>query len=274
MNSLNQKANAFAALYVKGTPLILHNIWDVGSAKSVAEAGAAAIATGSWAVAAAQGFGDGQALPLVDLVRTSGQIVRAVDVPVSVDFEGGYAVAPDALARNLRIVLDTGIVGINFEDRIVGGEGLHDTNEQSVRIAALRAASDRAGVALFINARTDVFFQNGDIPHADLMTEAVSRAKAYADAGADGLFLPGLGDADLIRDFCAQQPLLVNIMRIGDALDIATLARCGVARISHGPAPYIAAMKALSQATTGITRGLVAGRTICDANRDKPRRRH
>lgn len=247
MSIQQEKAQAFAALHVKGTPLVLHNIWDAGSAKAVAESGAKAIATGSWAVAAAQGYGDGQALPLADVLRTARQIVTAVNLPVSVDFEGGYGVTPDALAENLRALFDTGIIGINFEDQIVGGDGLHDVVEQTARIAALRSAADKAGIDVFINARTDVFFQNSTVPHGDLMDEAITRAKAYAGAGADGVFVPGLADADLIAAFCAAQPLATNVMRLGDVPGIDTLAACGVARISHGPGPYFAAMQGLKQ---------------------------
>mgnify|MGYP000291861084 FL=1 len=138
MSTQQEKAQAFAALHVKGTPLVLHNVWDAGSAKAVAEGGAKAIASGSWGVAAAQGYGDGQALPLADVLRTSRQIVKAVDLPVSVDFEGGYGSAPSEVAKNLRALLDTGIVGINFEDRIVTGAGLHAQDDQVARIAALR----------------------------------------------------------------------------------------------------------------------------------------
>lgn len=248
MTKQDDRARIFSALHTKGTPLVLHNIWDAGSAKAAAKAGASAIATGSWGVAAAQGFEDGEALPLTDLLRTARQIVGAVDVPVSVDFEGGYGVAPQVVAENLRKLLDTGAVGINFEDRVVGGSGLYDTADQSERIAALRAVADESGIPLFINARTDVFFQSDSAAHASCMKDALARALMYADAGASGIFVPGLTDADLIDEFCDVQALPVNVMRRGDAWDIKTLTRCGVARISHGPGPYIAALQSLTDA--------------------------
>ncbi len=246
MSNQQEKAENFAALHVKGAPLVLHNIWDAGSAKAVAQGGAKAIASGSWAVAEAQGYGDGQELPLADVLRTARQIVNAVDLPVSVDFEGGYGIDPNEVAGNLRALLDTGIVGINFEDRIVGGAGLHAQDDQVARIAALRSAAESAGVALFINARTDVFFQDDAAPHADLMEDAIARAKAYADAGASGVFVPGLGDMGLITRLSAEQPLPVNILRLDEALEIADLVKCGVGRVSHGPGPYIAAMQSLT----------------------------
>ena len=248
MTKQDERARIFSALHTKGTPLVLHNIWDAGSAKAAAKAGASAIATGSWGVAAAQGFEDGEALPLTDLLRTARQIVDTVDVPVSVDFEGGYGVAPQVVAENLRKLLDTGAVGINFEDRVVGGSGLHNTADQAERIAALRAVADESGIPLFINARTDVFFQSDSAAHGSCMKDALARAQKYADAGASGIFVPGLTDADLIAEFCDAQALPVNVMRMGDAPEIKTLTRCGVARISHGPGPYIAALQSLTDA--------------------------
>lgn len=241
----SEKAAAFRGLHVKGDPLVLHNIWDAGSAKAMADAGASAVATGSWAVAAAQGFADGEALPMADALRVAGQVAGAVEVPVTVDFEGGYALTPTEVAVNAVLLREAGAVGMNFEDRVVGGEGLHPVRDQAARIAAIRAA---LGPAFFINARTDVFFCGDTAPAADLLAQAVARAKAYAEAGADGIFVPGLADADLIAQFCGAQELPVNVMRMGDALPIEKLAKAGVARISHGPGPYIAAMKAIGAA--------------------------
>ncbi|MBM1557917.1 isocitrate lyase/phosphoenolpyruvate mutase family protein [Sulfitobacter mediterraneus] len=246
------KATEFAKLHVKGTPLVLYNAWDAGSAKAVADGGAMAIATGSWSVAAAQGFADGQALPLDLLLQTAGQIVRAVDLPVSVDFEGGYAIDANEVGQNATRLLDSGAIGLNFEDRIVGGDGLHPVADQARRIAAIRAAAETAGVPLFINARSDVFFQKSSTPHAELMEEALTRAAAYADAGANGIFVPGLSDLNLIESLCDAQSLPVNIMRMGGSTGIADLASAGAARISHGPGPYIAAMEALSKAAAQL----------------------
>lgn len=245
----SERAQAFAALHVKGAPLVLWNVWDAGSAKAVADAGAKAIATGSWSVAAAQGFADGEDLPLKDVLRTAAQVVGAVDVPVSVDFEGGYAAEPAEMAENLSALIETGVVGINVEDRIVGGKGLHGVSEHATRLAALRGTAEAAGVKLFINARTDVFFQGKSAPSAaELMDEALERAAAYAVAGADGLFVPGLADLDLIARMTAEQDLPINVMRMGDAVSVAEYAQAGVARISHGPGPYLAAMKAVTAA--------------------------
>ncbi|MEP5732297.1 MAG: isocitrate lyase/phosphoenolpyruvate mutase family protein [Sulfitobacter sp.] len=243
-----QKARDFAALHQGDTPLVLWNIWDAGSAKAVADAGAKAVATGSWSVAAAQGFADGEALPMSAALATATQIVAAVDVPVSVDFEGGYAVQREEIAAHARLLMSTGAVGLNLEDRVVGGKGLHDTALQAGKIAAIRAEADAQELPFFINARTDVFFSGSKAPVSELVSAVLERAAAYAQAGADGLFVPGLTDLDVIAQICAGQPLPVNVMRMGDALSVEALAQAGVKRISHGPGPYMAAMKALTQA--------------------------
>ncbi|MGJ8544875.1 MAG: isocitrate lyase/PEP mutase family protein [Sulfitobacter sp.] len=242
-----EKARAFAALHVAGAPLVLCNAWDAGSAKIVAQSGAAAVASGSWGVAAALGFADGEALPLGLAVAAAAQMVNATDLPVSFDFEGGYAPDPAGLAANLAQLLSAGIVGINFEDRVVGGAGLYALEVQAERIAALRGAADAAGRALFINARTDVFFCGDPRPAEELLEEAAQRAQAYADAGASGLFVPGVEDEALVRAICAQSPLPVNVMRSGQGPTVGDFAQWGAARISHGPGPYRAAMQALRE---------------------------
>ncbi len=243
----SEKALAFAALHRPGSPLVLYNIWDAGSARTVAEAGAPAIATGSWSVAAAQGFGDGEAIPLDLLIGIASRIVAAVDVPVTVDFEGAYAGEPAGVAANTARLIASGVVGCNFEDQIVGGDSLHPLAGQSARIAAMRGAADAVGIPFFINARTDLFLKQPDkARHAALIAEAKERAAAYAEAGASGFFIPGLTDADQIADICAASPLPINAMAMPGAPDAATLASAGVARISHGPFPYRTAMKDLA----------------------------
>ena len=200
MNSQKEKAETFSKLHVKGDPVILFNIWDAGSAKAVADAGAQAVATGSWSVAAADGYGDGQELPLEAALNNLRRITATVDLPVTLDFEGGYAADAVGLKENVAMVIEAGAIGINFEDQIVGGEGLYSIEEQSDRITAVREAADKSSVPLFINARTDVFLKT--LPAAatgEQLDEVIERAAAYAKAGANGLFAPGLRDAELIR---------------------------------------------------------------------------
>src|ERR1700730_6948603 len=154
--SQTKKAKRFAALHVKGTPLILYNAWDAGSAKTIVDAGATAIATSSWSVASAQGYEDGEDLPLPLAEQIVERIVAAVDVPVTVDFEGGYSDDDRKLASNISRLLDLGVIGMNFEDRVVKGRRLYATDQKEKRIAANRHAAERTSIPLFINARTDV----------------------------------------------------------------------------------------------------------------------
>jgi 2-methylisocitrate lyase-like PEP mutase family enzyme len=239
--SQNDKAARFAELHVKGTPLALYNVWDAGSAKAVVAAGAPAVATSSWSVAEAQGYRDGEDLPIALARQIIERIVATVDVPVSADFEGGYTDDDAALADNVSRLLDTGIAGINFEDRAVKGSGLYDADRQATRISAIRDAANKAGVALFINARTDLFLGQGNEPSATV-DDAVNRSKAYADAGASGFFVPGLQEEALIARICDESSVPVNVMVMDGVPDNERLAQIGVARISYGPIPYIEAM--------------------------------
>ncbi len=241
-----QKAQEFKALHKAGDPVVLYNIWDAGGAKALAKAGAKAAATGSWSVAGAQGYKDGEQLPLAFLEQIAARITASVDIPVSVDFEGCYAVEPEGVQANVARIIDAGAVGINFEDRVVQGTGLHSIEAQAARISAARAAGGAAGVPLFINARTDLFLGSDSGEHSGLIGAALERAAAYAEAGADGFFVPGLGDLALIRQVVDGVALPVNVM-MGAQPTVAGLAEQGVARVSFGPAPYHKALTDLTE---------------------------
>ena len=246
--SQKEKAEAFAALHVKGDPVELFNIWDAGSAKAVAKSGARAIATGSWSVAAAQGFADGEAFPIARVFQTASDIANAVDLPVTIDFEGAYAVEPDQVASNVSALIDTGAVGCNFEDQVVGGDGLHDVNTQVARIKAARGAAAAKDIPFFINARTDLFLKEQDrANHAGLLDAAIERANAYAEAGASGFFAPALYDLDLMAKLADAISLPLNVMWLPDIPDLSALGKVGLSRLSHGPWPYRAAMKTLGE---------------------------
>jgi 2-methylisocitrate lyase-like PEP mutase family enzyme len=241
------RARALKALHVANDPLVLYNIWDAGGAIALAKAGAAAIATGSWSVAAAHGFEDGEAMPFDFALRIIERIARSTDLPLTVDFEGGYAETPEQVAANAHRVIQTGAVGLNFEDQVVGEEGLHDVAAQAARISAIRDAAREAGVPLFINARTDLFLQSEAKDHAGLVDAALARQAAYAEAGADGFFVPGLTDQTLIRDICARSSRPVNVLMRGELRAVRDVAGLGVSRISFGPAPYISALEDLTK---------------------------
>jgi 2-methylisocitrate lyase-like PEP mutase family enzyme len=240
-----EKAEHFAKLHVKGKPLVLYNAWDAGSAKAIVDSGAKAIATSSWSIAEAQGYRDGESIPLEFVEQITARIAATVELPVTSDFEGGYSEADGGLANNVARLLDLGIIGINFEDRVVNGKGLYAVDRQARRIASLRKAADEKRVPLFINARTDVFFQEGD-PN-QYIDDALERAKAYAAAGASGLFIPGLRDDALIGRICKSVSLPVNVMVMDGVPSNNRLTELGVARISYGPIPYIHAMTALKE---------------------------
>jgi 2-methylisocitrate lyase-like PEP mutase family enzyme len=244
-----EKAEAFKSLHVKGSPVILFNIWDAGSARTVEQAGAKAIATGSWSVAAAHGFDDGEKIPLALLLANIKRIVDSVAVPVTLDFETGYATDLSSLKENIRAVIAAGAIGINFEDRIIGGRELQTMEDQSARIKTVREAADENSIPLFINARTDVFLKTYPAQHNESeLEEALRRAAAYAEAGASGLFAPGLRDPELIEKLCERSSLPVNILVLPDTPPTKTMAQLGVARISYGAAPYRQMSQALKEA--------------------------
>ncbi|BCT91656.1 phosphonomutase [Lysobacter helvus] len=239
-------------LHAQAAPLVVYNAWDAGSAGAIREAGSPLVATSSWAIAAAQGYEDGEALPLDVLAQIVPRIVAKVpDVPVTVDFEGGYAEDGATVANNVARLLDLGVVGINFEDRVVKGKGLYSIEAQSARIAAIRAMAEVRGIPMFINARSDVYFDDGFAPEQRLEA-AKARAAAYASAGASGFFAPGLANIDEIRALCASTPLPVNVMMWPGLPDLAALTQAGVKRISHGPGPYRAAMQGVQAAASAL----------------------
>lgn len=231
-----QQFRAFAALHVPGRPLVLYNVWDAGSARAVERAGAKAIATGSVSVAGAHGLGDGEKLPVELALANAERVVGAISVPVTIDFEGAYAPEPDKAGVNVALLAATGAVGCNFEDQVVGGEGLYAPKDQVRRLRAIRSA---VGPHFFINARTDLFLKADKAAHSrEMADEAIDRGLAYADAGASGFFVPGLVDLRLIERIAKAVPLPVNSMAIPGAPAKRQMAEVGIARISYGPVPY------------------------------------
>jgi 2-methylisocitrate lyase-like PEP mutase family enzyme len=237
------KFEIFAALHVPGNPVVLFNIWDPGSATAVAAAGAKALATGSHPVGDASGFGDGQKVPLDYVFDNARRIVNAVDLPLTVDFEGAYSADPEEGAANVARLAETGAVGCNFEDQIIGGEGLHPIDLQVRRIATIRRA---AGDAFFINARTDLLLKTQTHDDA-VIDQVVERGKAFAEAGASGFFVPRLSDPKQIDRVVREVPLPLNVIAFPGAPDKKLWSEAGVARISHGPFPHRALMAKLTE---------------------------
>lgn len=252
---MTAKFDRFAALHVPGDPLILFNIWDAGSAAVAERAGAKAVATGSASVATAHGYSDAEALPLDLALANAARVVKATALPVSIDFEGGYSPDPYAAATNVARLAATGAVGCNFEDQVIGGRErvMHDTKAQAARIAAIRWET---GASFFINARTDYFLiAKPDAHDATLADAAIARGHAYAEAGANGFFVPGIADLRLLERICKAVPLPVNFMAFPGAPDAKSVASAGAARISHGPFPHMAALKAFEDAARAALGG-------------------
>jgi 2-methylisocitrate lyase-like PEP mutase family enzyme len=251
MSTVDQqlKATNFRALHVGGNPLILFNVWDAGSAKAIADSGARALATGSWSVAAANGYADGEQLPFDLALENVRRIVRSSDLPVTFDIESGYGADAPSVGKTISRAIETGVVGCNLEDSHPDSGKLRPLADAVARLRGARAAANDSLDSFFINSRTDVFFQAPATEHNRGMLEmAIERAKAYADAGADGIFVPGLIDPGLIAELASSIALPVNIMIGEGSPSIASLAKAGVARVSHGPGPYLSAMMALATA--------------------------
>ena len=235
-------SNAFEALHRKGDPLVLINVWDVASASAMLDAGQRAIATSSGALAASQGFGDGERLPFDDLLRVIERIAALSEVPLTVDVEGGYGATPEAVAANLRRIKATGAVGVNLEDSLRGGQrALIDGAEQAARLKAAREAVP----SVFLNARIDTYLlgDTGD----NAFTETLLRANLYGAAGANGIFVPGITDLALLQKLSNAIDAPLNILAGPTTPAIADLAAAGVARISLGGWPLVVSLKRFRQ---------------------------
>lgn len=236
MTNQLEHATLLKALHVKGSPLVLFNVWDAGSAIEASKVGLKAIGTSSWSVAAAHGYEDGQELPFDLVLSNIDRIVRVVNLPVTVDAEAGYGQTPTEVQETVAKIIMAGAVGINLEDRIMGTDALHSCDDQCNRIEAARMSTP---VPIFINARTDIFLKITPKNHGDEhLAEALFRASAYAKSGADGFFAPGLKDEELIKKLCDLSEVPINIMITQNGPTPKRLAELGVSRISYGPIPY------------------------------------
>ena len=239
--------DSFAALHVPGNPVVLYNIWDAGSALAVVAAGAKALATGSHPVADANGWPDGQQVPMEFALANARRIAESVELPLTVDFEGAYSDDPEQAGVNVARLKKAGAVGCNLEDQVIGGAnsngGLHPLDAQCARIRAIR---DAVGSDFFINARSDLYLKTQTYDDA-LVDQAIERGKAFADAGASGFFVPRLSDARQIARIVEAVPLPLNVIAFPGAPPKSEWANAGVARISHGPFPHRALMAKLTE---------------------------
>lgn len=236
-------ATTFAELHRGPSPLLLPNAWDVTSALAFARAGHPAIGTTSFGVAASHARPDGERASAEAGVALA-LALRALPVPLSVDVEDGYADDPEAVAGYVARLADAGVAGINIEDSTA--EALIDPDAHAAKVAAIKQRSPD----LFVNARVDTYWLGQDAT-ADA---TLARAERYVRAGADGVFLPGLRDRDVLRAATAALPVPVNAL-IAPDLGLAELAELGVRRVSTGSLPYRAALHAALEVATAVRDG-------------------
>ncbi|HET9021974.1 MAG TPA: isocitrate lyase/phosphoenolpyruvate mutase family protein [Ornithinibacter sp.] len=241
------KARELQRLHTDPELLLLVNVWDVISARVVADSpGTTAIATASHSIAASYGYPDGEHIPRDLMVEAAGRIAAAVDLPVTADLEAGYGDPGGTIS----MAIDAGIVGANLEDRL---KPLPD----AVRaVEAAVAAGERAGVPFVLNARTDAFLRAADKDPAAVLADAIERGRAYLDAGASTFFVPGRLDEPTVSALVeALGPQKVNVLGAPGSLPLETLQRLGVARVSYGPWSQNVALTALARLVEDVQAG-------------------
>jgi len=245
-----QKAELLNSLHVPGTPLVVTNVWDAMTAKVVAAApGVKALATASHSISNVRGLPDGEGITVDEAIIAARIIAGAVDLPVSVDFEKGYSPDAAGVTRNVRrLIEESGAVGINIEDSVGAPKAPQfDIETAAARVAAARAAGDASGIPLVINARVDTLGGGGD------WDEAVARANAYLNAGADVIFFLGLGDEDKVKRAIEQVNGRISVIGQPGGVPLARLAELGVSKVSFGPGTLALTLAALQRAATNLT---------------------
>jgi 2-methylisocitrate lyase-like PEP mutase family enzyme len=241
---LHDRCELLRSLHRAGTPLLLPNAWDVATARAVVAAGFPVVATSSGAVAGTLGYDDHEGAPADAMLDAAARIARGVDVPVTVDAEAGYGMEPAELVAALR---RAGAAGCNLEDTNHAAGSLRDADQHAAWLAAVRNAASDDDYPLVVNARVDVFLApyfagGGRGTQAALVPDALRRAKAYLDAGADCVYPIALWESGALRDFVAEVRAPVNVTRLPDTPPLATLAEIGVARVSWATLLYRDAM--------------------------------
>lgn len=254
MSNLEQrkKAEALRALHSARQVLLLANVWDVASARIIEQGGFPALATSSAGVAFSQGYPDGEKIPPRRMIAVIARIAAAIRVPLTADVEAGYGRTPEDAARTAGEVIEAGAVGMNLEDAT--GDAAHplaDLAVQLEKIRAVRQASEKAGVPLVLNARTDVYLLEVGEP-GSRYDETVRRLAAFRDAGADCVFVPGLSDPPSIARLVADLKCPVNILVVPGSPSVAQLATLGVKRISLGSGPMRATLGLLRRLATEL----------------------
>jgi 2-methylisocitrate lyase-like PEP mutase family enzyme len=237
---LQSRCDLLRSLQRPGTPLLLPNAWDVATARAVVAAGFPVVATTSGGVAATLGYEDHEGAPADEMLAAAARIARGVEAPVTVDAEAGYGMEPAELVDALRSV---GAAGCNLEDTDHAADSLRDPDQHADWLAAVRRAASNDGYRLVINARVDVFltpFFAGAGPgtQIELVPDALQRARAYLEAGADCVYPIALWETDALRHFTSEVGGPVNVIRLPQTPSLAELAALGVARVSWATLLY------------------------------------
>jgi len=271
MQTQAERAGQLRRLHRAPQPLLLPNAWDAGSARLFQQRGFAAVATTSGGVAWALGYQDGEQVPLAEVLAAVARITRVCQVPVTVDFEGGYGATPALVGASVRKLIETGAVGANIEDGTPGHGPLRPLDEAAERIGAARRAADASGVPLVINARVDLWLH--EVPVAGTaarMDEGLRRARAYLAAGADCIYPIGLHDRTELASLVRALGAPVNVIAGPGMPSLAELAQMGVARVSTATRFATLAFAAVDQAisalrASGSFDGLASSFTYNDA---------
>ncbi|MDH4036045.1 MAG: isocitrate lyase/phosphoenolpyruvate mutase family protein [Candidatus Krumholzibacteria bacterium] len=229
-----QKATTLLSLHGGGRMLILPNVWDPIGARILQAKGYRAVATASAAISTSLGYRDGERIKRSTLIDVIGRIARSVVVPVTADIEAGYAKSISELEETIRAVIASGVVGVNIEDGLKGGN-MRPVEEQCARIATVRACAAREGLHLVINARIDSYESGAFADPADATEDAVARATAYAIAGADCVYPIGPGDEATVRLLRERIAAPINILGSPTAAPLPVLQSIGINRVSFGP---------------------------------------
>lgn len=237
-------ARALSELYAAPQILRVVNVWDAVSARVVAELpGTKAIATAGHGIAASHGYPDGERIPLDLMITALERIVSVTDLPVTADLDGGFGDAGETVRRAIGV----GVCGANIEDR------LRPLDESVAVMRAALEAGEREGVPFVLNARTDALIKGGDRSREASLADAVERGRAYIDAGATCVFVPGIVTDDEARtlvDGIGERR--VSVIGLPGALAAAQYEALGVARISYGPMPQNVALTALKRLGTSL----------------------
>ena len=246
LSTQKAKAEQLHLLHNTGKMLVLPNIWDVLGAILLESLAFEAVATASASIAFTNGYNDGENIPFEELLKLLKKIAGSVNIPVTADIESGYADNDAQLEKNIQLLIETGIVGINIEDTDTQTNQLYSVERQCNRIRLIRHVADEMDIPLFINARTDVFFQ-GDVfltPESKF-DEILRRGLAYKEAGANCFYPIALRKQEDIQQLVNQLDMPINILTIPGIPDLPALNEMGVARVSLGPSFLKIAMRSM-----------------------------